>query len=334
MAQKQIQIIPPFCEGNQFDSLTKKFYYNSYPNIEDFPQLIGRILEIELTSRCQLNCNICPRLDIKNTRGHGLMTKETIRAIVEKFLPNDIDSIHICGIGEPTLHPKWFEFCSLIKGRSNAKLILSSNGINFPDVAQLSISSIDRLEISYHLADNVVDHVSFESKHKSFTSKFKLFLHEFEKLDQKCEVSLGMVIHKESASKVKMVQQMAQTLGIEFVTWRAWNRAGAVNQELCKVSSDEVDFSINPSPHVCLEYGESIFIDWLGQILPCCCNSSNMNIEGDVYTDNINSIRLKKAMRLSKEKPLFPMCLKCDSPKSNRNFIPTNYFKVYKEIFH
>ena len=116
---------------------------------------------------------------------------------------------------------------------------------------------------------------------------------------------------------------------VDFVSWNLWNRAGNIHIERLLTNKNK---KMNKSPSMCSEYGESIFIDWRGSILSCCCDANSHNIDGNVLSDNIESIRLKKAQKLSVGRPLFATCNVCDSPKTNQTFQKTDYFKLYMGV--
>lgn len=308
----------------------------SHDNVENFiksdgfPILVGNVLEIELSSRCQFSCRICPRDSIGSSRGFGIMDMSTFLSILENFIDEHIGCIYLCGMGEPTMHPDWVAMCHELKIECNCKLILCTNGKKLPSIKQIELSGIDRLEMSLHQFDSY-DEPSIEcfNHATSVIENLSKLKKEIFQNNLAVEISVGIVKHKLSENYIEKLTSYASQSGLEIVAWNLWNRANNISVENLR---QHHDFSYNLNPCMCVEYGESVFIDWRGNILSCCCDAKNKNIEGNVFSDDIDSIRLKKAYRLSLNQPLFLTCKNCDSPKTNKIFKQTNYFNRYLEV--
>lgn len=82
-------------------------------------------LQIEITNRCNLDCDMCPRNSKKATNGD--MPMETFSHIVRNL--SSIDTIILTGWGEPFLHPHIFDMIKIIKEKHRRiKVKLTSNG--------------------------------------------------------------------------------------------------------------------------------------------------------------------------------------------------------------
>ncbi len=68
-----------------------------------------RKLNIEITTRCNLNCAMCMRNVWKE--GSGDMSLDTYRALLPAF--PELESANIIGIGEPLLHNDVIEMIRL-----------------------------------------------------------------------------------------------------------------------------------------------------------------------------------------------------------------------------
>lgn len=319
----------PFTPPTNIHSLNHGKALHFFKN-DALPILIGKTLEIEISSKCQHSCFICPRNKIEKSRGFGNMDRHTFNYILNKFIDQHIECIYVCGIGEPTMHPEWVNICQELKIKSNCKLILCSNGVNLPSLNDLRISKIDRLEVSLHHFDIIAKH-SDKYFNNAIDAIRKIYQLNRELIDNNInvEVSLGIVKHNFSKNYIESLADYATANGLEIINWNLWNRAGNINDKRLRKHKHCI---VNLTPFMCSEYGESIFIDWRGDILSCCCDAKSQNIDGSVLSDTIESIRLQKAHKLSLRKPLFSSCKVCDSPKTNQLFQETDYFKIYLEV--
>ncbi|WP_328871241.1 radical SAM protein [Streptomyces sp. NBC_00287] len=80
----------------------------------------GRVtfLELEITSRCQLTCASHCYAEAGPTQGHGAMSGEDWRRIIDEAAAMGVEAVQFIG-GEPTLHP---EFTQLLGHALNAGL--------------------------------------------------------------------------------------------------------------------------------------------------------------------------------------------------------------------
>jgi len=104
-----------------------------------------RILYIELTTRCNLACDMCFKqhwMDVEGDMDHNLFLKILDDA---GHLP-ELKTIVFGGIGEPTVHPRFEEMVYETVGRGY-KLYLTTNGLylsekKFTGLAEIGISGI------------------------------------------------------------------------------------------------------------------------------------------------------------------------------------------------
>ena len=75
-------------------------------------------LELEITGRCQLTCSSHCYAEAGPTRGHGSMTGEDWRRVIDEAGAMGVATVQFIG-GEPTLHP---EFTALVKHALDAGL--------------------------------------------------------------------------------------------------------------------------------------------------------------------------------------------------------------------
>jgi len=81
-------------------------------------------VNLELTSKCNARCVMCPREAVKNPRA---MQLDMLQQAIDRLSPTDVFRTVIAGYGEPTTHPK-FEECMQIIAQSSVRMDLVSNG--------------------------------------------------------------------------------------------------------------------------------------------------------------------------------------------------------------
>lgn len=76
--------------------------------------------QIEISTRCNLNCKICP------DKSNELMSFEDFKSIIDR-MPL-LNLVQLQGVGEPFLNPDLFKMIKLLKDR-NIKMRIVTNGI-------------------------------------------------------------------------------------------------------------------------------------------------------------------------------------------------------------
>ncbi|WP_327434759.1 radical SAM/SPASM domain-containing protein [Streptomyces sp. NBC_01236] len=77
-----------------------------------------RFLELEITGRCQLTCSSHCYAQAGPTKGHGAMTGDDWRRVIDEAAATGVETVQFIG-GEPTLHP---EFTRLVEHALNVGL--------------------------------------------------------------------------------------------------------------------------------------------------------------------------------------------------------------------
>jgi len=115
------------------------------------PRRGPRILFIELTTECNLNCKMCFRRTMTEPR--GFMDEKLFKKILNDAEECGVDFIWFGGWGEPTYHPKFLEFAEDVKSRG-FKLGINTNGtLLSPDYAEKLVKlGVDRITISIDAA--------------------------------------------------------------------------------------------------------------------------------------------------------------------------------------
>ncbi|MEO1056381.1 MAG: radical SAM protein [Actinomycetota bacterium] len=111
-----------------------------------------RHLQVEITTRCNLTCVMCP---------HGLpggmtMKRDAPDPIVDSVLEliDDVDELCPTGIGEPMMAPRFWDIVDRLAGRSSPGLTFHTNGILLTqkNVDRLTRAPIKRVNVSVDAA--------------------------------------------------------------------------------------------------------------------------------------------------------------------------------------
>jgi tungsten cofactor oxidoreducase radical SAM maturase len=113
-------------------------------------------LYLELSDRCNLNCNICYRQSFTDTPRD--LDQELYARLIEdlKSIPT-LETIVLGGIGEPTCAPN---FVQVLKDLKNYQLILTTNGVDLPEVVlEAIVSYVSVVVISIDGMDDIFEKI-------------------------------------------------------------------------------------------------------------------------------------------------------------------------------
>src|SRR5438067_7532635 len=79
---------------------------------------LPRFVQIEPVGQCNLRCRMCPiAFRPESAPGHppAYMDVEVFKRLIDEF--GAIEELHLQGMGEPMMHPRFFEMVSYAAGR-------------------------------------------------------------------------------------------------------------------------------------------------------------------------------------------------------------------------
>jgi len=98
-----------------------------------------RIIQVEVSTRCQLKCCFCPRTLLKDRWISRDISRDTFTQILPYL--GKADLVHLQGWGEPLLHPEIWSMARAIKERGG-RVSLTTNGVLLDDAAARRICEI------------------------------------------------------------------------------------------------------------------------------------------------------------------------------------------------
>mgnify|MGYP006272828365 CR=1 FL=1 len=110
-----------------------------------------RIMTINLTFDCNLNCSYCYAAGLKNTYPDGF-DKRSLKRVINWMKNNNMNCLSLLG-GEPTQHPSFIEFLKILK-KNNIPVRLNTNAL-FPKKIKESLNDkiIQSIGINYNPPD-------------------------------------------------------------------------------------------------------------------------------------------------------------------------------------
>lgn len=123
------------------------------PPFAQFQDRIGfpRRILLEMTSRCNFRCRMCPQLDLKRPRMD--MPGSKYRSILDEIDTHGVEGLWLYNLGESLMHPEFRENVEHLSGKSNLGVIwMSTNGTYFDEavIRMVLASNIDWVNFSAH----------------------------------------------------------------------------------------------------------------------------------------------------------------------------------------
>jgi organic radical activating enzyme len=282
-------------------------------------------IELEISSACNADCIMCPREVLRTGRGEKYMS----RAVFEKILRNvggrGVSEYCLCGMGEPLLHPDWFEYTEqLRRGDIESRIVIYTNGLVLDEknVDKLISAPVDSLQISLHSTD--------PRRHRAVVRRgdIRVILANIDRLLQRLaevpnrRLTLDLLKTALDNDRNDDLAAWAKSRGVNYSSWPIWNRAGNVRS---------IGTINNISPRWCRHYADKIYIDVEGRVLPCCCDIANEAEELNATAVTYENIYGFKLRRLMATEPLSAICHRCDAPETNKPYLDTTFFKIANE---
>ncbi len=176
---------------------------------------------IEISSRCNLSCVMCPRsLGKSPTGGGGDIALEAFDRL--EGLLSHLDNVVLSWIGEPLLHPQFNLILQRVKAHK-AKVHVTTNGMLIDDeLAVLLVRQrLDGLAVSIDAADEVLYR---RIRRGGDLARVKENIRRVQRAKHKYRsklphVQIACVVSLENADQLPTIVRLAQELGVRRVTF-------------------------------------------------------------------------------------------------------------------
>ena len=118
--------------------------------MEDFSAPLPTYVQIEPVGQCNLRCQMCPILYRQDGPPYGppaFMKLETYTSIIDQF--TGLRDLHLQGLGEPMMHPKFFEMVAYAVAKG-IRVTTNSNAtfLNYSRAERCVTSGLDTIHVS------------------------------------------------------------------------------------------------------------------------------------------------------------------------------------------
>jgi len=252
--------------------------------------------DVELSSKCNANCIMCPRN--KLTRKHELMSLDAIKTLSGWF-PADA-KVMLCGLGEPLLNRNIHFLISSLKAR-NLEVGITTNGFLLTeDVVKLIVKDgISLIQVSFNGSTEKI--YSSIMKNSCFDSVVKNLRYLAKIKPPELTVKLAVTIQEKNKDDIEGIKKFASSLGFEVFLRNIHSRSGAL-----ALANTQVNNSAG-----CGILPKVTFIAANGDVLSCCQDLGGKFILGNVNKNSFEEVVRKKREIIEKDS-WFSICKYCD----------------------
>ena len=293
-----------------------------------------KILNIEPTNLCNLNCPICVE---KKERKQGFLEKELLKKFIQenkKILKGQFIWFHFGG--ESLLHPELPEMIKILK-ESDIKVRMSTNAVllNNEISRKLMESGLDYIVFSVdgvkkETYEKIRKGASFEKVEKNILD----FLKIKKDFGLRTKTQIQIVEIEDNKKEIAPFIKKWKKTDINYINVKSFcSRASRVKDKNLFRSLNKTKRKIEKH-YPCFYLWETLIILWNGDVLPCCQNLTGELIVGNIKKNSLNEIWNSFAMKELRERhlvnnPPFP-CNQCPDWKG----FPPNYLSFYIGVLY
>jgi len=271
---------------------------------------ILRVVDIELTNRCNATCSFCPR---EKTPKQGFMDFAVFqRAVsrVKEFGP--ATKIFLTGLGEPMLHPRFSDCVAYLASEGFVPAFTTNGSRLFKEVASdLLDKGLGWIDFSVSdLGDAYKDVYNLEFA--TTLENIKSFLAVN---NGRAHVQVTIVRHDGNQEALDEMQAFWRGLGIaEVRVIKEINRGGSCSKEYYFQSGEKYKSEARARikkagfSEVCASPFGSIFIGWDGRYYLCCMDWEKTVPLGNVTEHSILEMDEMKMRFLHGDAPICGRC--------------------------
>lgn len=275
---------------------------------------------IEPTNYCNYKCSICPNQYYANEE-KGYMSIDLFDKILEQ-IKNVAEVIQLYWLGEPLLHPGIFDMIRMCKEKTNAKIMISTNGSLLSDdvVKKLVNSGLDKLIVSMDAASSNSIYQSMRCGGDLETINFNVS--NLIKYSSNIDITLQFILtFANKCEKDSFVSKWANK-GVKvsiqcLYTWA--NQMPELNS-----MSDFLSPMRNVKRVPCADLWYKMAIHWNGMVSRCCFDWSFKSIVGNVSEQEVfsvwNSSEMQKLRIQQTNERYQGICCNCDAWASEEEY--------------
>ena len=277
---------------------------------------VHKLLDIELTNRCNALCFFCPR---DKTPHQGFITDEHFYKAVERATELEHrPNLSLTGQGEPTMHPQIVSYIQHAKQLGFFVMTTSNASLLNESLAEKLIDSgLDRICFSVSDLED-----TYEQVYNLDFAKTLENIDRFIALNQgRVEVVVNVVEHELNSHKLREIKQFWRARGVDSISQMTQsNRGGACDNGHQFLGNDNLQEQTvqvmreNGLSSLCPAAFVFLFVGWDGNYYICCNDYEKTSPLGHVLEHSINDINDIKLKALAKG---IPACVNCNIEPSN-----------------
>lgn len=282
-------------------------------------------VNVEWTSKCNALCPMCPRDAIQHPQ---LMPIDTWKHVLRRLKPEEVFRVVIAGYGEPSTHPRFFEFVDAMRGHPVRFDMVSNGHLLDPDKLACLDGVVDLLMVSF----SSIDPDTYSRVHVNLDQQRVMEnLKSAQSLLKRTLLGISLTPMPECLPSLSSTIAWLKEQGITTLTMSPtlYNRGGAMtDHEVAsahlrkrikqhKLRSQEFDFvpsgrelfsQWRRNRFKCVPRNVDLFIASSGDYLYCYNDVGHRHAIGHVETDNVRDT-LRRRERMA---PLPALCGGCN----------------------
>ncbi len=268
---------------------------------------------IEITNRCNLSCIMCPHPEMvaQKIRPQGTMDFALFKKIVDE-ISSFAELVYLHGLGEPLLHPNFFEFVEYAKGKG-LRVGISTNAtlLNKNNARALLESSIDYVILAVDGATKeTYEKIRVGANFALVEENIKNFLNYKKRYKKPPFVVIQFITMDENEREVGPFLKKWQGKGASVVR---------IKQKIALKDADKNDK--RNTPDYCFHIFRQLNINWDGTVVPCCEDVYGRYPLGNIKNEKITDIWNNKKMTIlrkanfQKNRNKIGLCRTCHYPQ-------------------
>jgi len=293
-------------------------------------------LMLEPTNFCNLKCPLCPTGQGLIKRKKESLTLEKAKMILNQLGP-EIVHLRLWNWGEPFLNKDFFK---IVKEVKKHKIFVNTSTNAFfltKEIAKEIVNSnLDELIISLDGAS--------EETYKKYrkNGSFKQVINSIKEVNNQKElqnkkypkIKLQFIIMKHNQHEIKKIIKIAKEIGVNKLFFKSVGIMDLeVQEDVKKYLPTKKEFirkSFQKVENKCDYLWEEITINVDGSVVPCCRDSNNKYIFGNIFKQNFRQIWNNKKYqdfrrKVLKNKKQINICRYCSGDKKELSIKEINF---------
>lgn len=189
---------------------------------------------VEWTSKCNAACTMCPRDAIEKPL---LMNENTWQQVLDRLSPEEIFRVVLAGYGEPTTHPRFFDFIDALRPHPVRFDMVSNGHLLDPDKLEHLDGALDLVIVSFSSIDPDI----YTSVHVNLDQQRVMDnLRAAKRILKRTQLAISLTPMPECLPTLPETIRWLRDEGIETLTMSPtlYNRAGNLSEH--RLASDEL----------------------------------------------------------------------------------------------